>query len=97
MALTTRHDLIKSLQTAFPRGAPFDHRELARLGVSSALAHHYLKSGWLVRLGRGVFMFPNDTLRREDCLKFLSPGGRLARRWQDGFGLARRPPQSPGA
>jgi hypothetical protein len=45
---------------------------LAKLGVSSALAHHYLKSGWLVRLGRGVFMFPNDALRREDCLKFLS-------------------------
>jgi len=34
------------------------------LGVSSALAHHYLKSGWLVRLGRGVFMFPNDTFLR---------------------------------
>ena len=89
MALTTRHDLIKSLQTAFPRGAPFDHRELARLGVSSALAHHYLKSGWLVRLGRGVFMFPNDTLRREDCLKFLSRrvaglhvGGRTALAWR---------------
>jgi hypothetical protein len=59
------------------------------LGVSSALAHHYLKSGWLVRLGRGVFMFPNDTLRREDCLKFLSRrvagfhvGGKTALAWR---------------
>ena len=59
------------------------------LGVSSALAHHYLKSGWLVRLGRGVFMFPNDTLRREDCLKFLSGrvpgfhvGGKTALAWR---------------
>ncbi len=89
MALTTRHKLVKSLQTAFPRGAPFDHQQLAKLGVSSALAHHYLKSGWLVRLGRGVFTFPNDTLRREDCLKFLSRrvtglhvGGKTALAWR---------------
>ena len=89
MALTTRHKLNKNLQTAFPRGTPFDHQELAKLGVSSALAHHYLKSGWLVRLGRGVFMFPNDTLRREDCLKFLSRrvtgfhvGGKTALAWR---------------
>ena len=89
MTLTTRHKPIKSLQTAFPRGTPFDHQELAKLGVSSALAHHYLKSGWLVRLGRGVFMFPNDTLRREDCLKFLSrrmtgfhAGGKTALAWR---------------
>jgi hypothetical protein len=37
MALTTRYKLIKSLQTAFPRGTPFDHQQLAKLGVSSAL------------------------------------------------------------
>ncbi len=89
MALTTRPNLIRSLQTAFSRGAPFDHRQLATLGVSSALAHHYLKSGWLVRLGRGVFMFPNDILRQEDCLKFLSSrtpgfhvGGKTALGWR---------------
>ena len=41
MALTIRPNLIKSLQTAFPRGKPFDHLELTKLGVSSALAHHY--------------------------------------------------------
>jgi hypothetical protein len=59
------------------------------LGVSSALAHHYLKSGWLVRLGRGVFMFPNDNLRQEDCLKFLAGrvtglhvGGKTALAWR---------------
>lgn len=89
MALITRHKLIRSLQTAFPRGTPFDHQQLAKLGVSSALAHHYLKSGWLTRLGRGVFMFPNDTLRRDDCLKFLSRqmpgfhvGGKTALAWR---------------
>ncbi len=42
-----------------------------------------------MRLGRGVFMFPNDTLRREDCLKFLSGrvpgfhvGGKTALAWR---------------
>jgi len=89
MALTARHKLIKSLQTAFPRGTPFDSQQLKKLGVSSALAHHYLKSGWLVRLRRGVFTFPNDTLHLEDCLKFLSRrvagfhvGGKTALAWR---------------
>lgn len=89
MALTKRPNLIKRLQTAFLRGTPFDHQELTKLGVSSALAHHYLKSGWLVRLGRGAFMFPKDTLRRDDCLKFLSrriagfhAGGKTALAWR---------------
>ena len=89
MALTIRPNLIKGLQTAFPRGTPFDHHELTKLGVSSALAHHYLKSGWLLRLGRGVFMYPNDTLSREGCLKFLSRqvagfhvGGKTALAWR---------------
>ena len=89
MALTTRHILIKHLQKAFPRGRPLDHQSLAKAGISSALAHHYVKSGWLVRLGRSVFMFPNDTLRQEDCLKFLScqvpgfhVGGKTALAWR---------------
>lgn len=49
VALTTRPNLIKSLQRTFPRGMPFDHHQLAKLRVSSALAHYYLKSGWLAR------------------------------------------------
>jgi hypothetical protein len=89
MALTTRHSLIKELQISFPRGEPFDYRQLAKLGISSALAHHYLKSGWLVRLGRGVFAFPNDVLRQDGCLRFLSHrvaglhvGGKTALAWR---------------
>lgn len=89
MALTKRNNLLKSLQTAFPRGAPVDHEQLAKLGVSSALAHHYLKSGWLTRLGRGVFAFPNDTLQQDDCLKYLGRrmtgfhvGGKTALAWR---------------
>jgi hypothetical protein len=89
MALSIRHKSIKTLQGAIPRGTPFDSRQLRKVGVSPALAHHYLKSDWLARLGRGVFMFPNDTLRREDSLKFLSRhvegfhvGGKTALAWR---------------
>jgi hypothetical protein len=89
MALSIRHKSIKALQGAFPRGTPFDSEQLGDLGVSSALAHHYLKSDWLARLGRGVFMFPNATLRREDSLSFLSRhveglhvGGKTALAWR---------------
>jgi len=89
MALSIRHKSIKTLQGAIPRGTPFDSRQLRKVGVSPALAHHYLKSDWLARLGRGVFMFPKDTLRREDSLKFLSRqvegfhvGGKTALAWR---------------
>ena len=89
MASSTRHKSIKTLQGAFSRSTPFDSRQLGKLGVSSSLAHHYLKSEWLVRLGRGVFMFPNAALSREDSLKFLSRhvkglhvGGKTALGWR---------------
>jgi|ERR1041384_3976142 hypothetical protein len=89
MALSVRHKSIKTLQNAFPRGAPFDSRQLQRIGISPALGHHYLKSGWLSKLARGVFVFPKDTLRRDDTLKFLSRsilgfhvGGRTALAWR---------------
>ncbi len=89
MALTIRHNSIKTLQGAIPRGTPFDSHQLQELGVSSALSHHHLKSGWLERLGRGVFMFPKDILRREDSLKFLAAsgegfhvGGKTALAWR---------------
>lgn len=89
MALTNRPNLLRTLQTELPRGAPFDIQTLRDLGISSALASHYLKVGWLVRLGRGVFMFPNDDIQRDACLKFLStqkPGlhvaGKTALAWR---------------
>lgn len=89
MALSTRTNLLQSLQTGLPRGAPFDIQALRALGVSSALASHHLKAGWLVRLGRGVFMFPNDDLQRDACLKFIAtrtPGlhvaGKTALAWR---------------
>jgi hypothetical protein len=55
-----RHNLIKKVQSELPRGAPFDLRALANLGVSPTLSAHYAKHNWLVRLAQGVYAFPND-------------------------------------
>lgn len=63
--------LIKTLQTSERRGAPIDFTTLRRHGISAALAHDYVKSGWLERLGRGVFMFAGDQLDRDATLRFL--------------------------
>lgn len=73
--------LIKSLQTSGPRGVPLDTVTLQGYGISSALAHDYVKSGWLERLGRGVFMFAGDKLERDLTLRFLErkmPGLHVA-------------------
>jgi hypothetical protein len=63
--------LIRSLQISERRGAPLDTDVLRRHGISSALAHDYTKSGWLERLGRGVFQFAGDQLQRDATLRFL--------------------------
>lgn len=72
---------IKELQMAVPRGTPLDSQKLASFGVSRALAHEYVKSGWLEKLGRGVFMFAGDQLARDASLKFIEtkiPGLHVA-------------------
>jgi hypothetical protein len=87
--LTITKNPIKSLQTRVPRGCPLDISTLSQLGISSALAHYYLTSGWLQRLGRGVFALPNDTLEVNACVKFLAGripglhvGGKTALAWR---------------
>jgi hypothetical protein len=80
---------IKSLQTKIRRGSPLDISTLSKLGISSALAHYYLTSGWLQRLGRGVFALSNDTLELNASVKFLADripglhvGGKTALAWR---------------
>ncbi len=62
---------------------------LKELGISSALASHYVNTGWLMRLGRGVFMFPNDQLQVAPCVVLLARrvsalhvGGKTALAWR---------------
>ncbi len=72
---------IKRLQNEIPRGGPFGTASLQNLGISAALAHRYVKSGWLDKLSRGVFMFPGDSLKQEPTLCFLerkNPGIHVA-------------------
>jgi len=88
VALTNDHNLLRRLQNTVARGAPFDTRTLEELGISSALASYYIKSGWIKRLGRGVFCFPNDRLYPECCITLLAAslaglhvGGKTALAW----------------
>ena len=88
MAESTKKNLVKTLSSR-PHGAPIDTDDLAAIGVSPALASHYVKAGWLERLGRGVFAFPSDALLQESCLKFLEEripgfhvGAKTALEWR---------------
>ncbi|WP_294221043.1 type IV toxin-antitoxin system AbiEi family antitoxin domain-containing protein [Prosthecobacter sp.] len=76
-------------QLNLPQGMPLSIEDLGRAGISSALAHEYVTTGWLVRLGRGVFMFTGDQLRRDPSIQFLARSlpnlhvaGKTALAWQ---------------
>ena len=88
MTSSTPNSPIKAL-ASLPRGAPLDAGALQALGVSASLATYYVRSGWLTRLGRGVFMFPGDQLVAAASVKFLSKrlpglhvGGKTALAWR---------------
>lgn len=89
MALSGTQNLLQRLQNSIPRESPFDTRTLKGLSISPALANYYVKSGWIVRLGRGMFCFPNVTLDKYLSIKILSKdlgkmhvGGKTALAWQ---------------
>lgn len=63
--------LIKRVQTELPRGVPFALDTLEDLGVSAKLAAYYADSGWLTRLGQGVYAFPRDELDPHGAVKLL--------------------------
>ncbi len=79
---------LKILYTETTPGAPLTSEDLAALGISADLAVHYVRAGWLVRLARGVFSRPNDTLAMHACLIMLQRrveglhvGGKSALDW----------------
>lgn len=67
----SQQSLIKRVQTDLPRGVPFDLDVLERLGVSAKLAAYYADSGWLTRLGQGVYAFPSEELNVHGAVKLL--------------------------
>lgn len=80
-------------------GTPLTSEDLAELGISADLAVHYVRAGWLVRLARGVFSRPNDTLALHSSLVLLQRrtrglhvGGKSALDW---YGVRQYPSQQP--
>ena len=87
MATTTTSKL-NTLYTHLPMGSPITSAQLARLGISADLAVHYARSGWLKRLGRGVYCRPGETLLLHPSLVLLQQqvaglhvGGKTALEW----------------
>lgn len=77
MATTSRGKL-NALYAQTAPGTPLTSEELAALGISADLAVHYARSGWLVRLARGVYSRPSEDLQ-------LYPSLRLLERTIEGF------------
>jgi hypothetical protein len=77
MATTSRGKL-NTLYAQTAPGTPLTSEKLAELGISADLAVHYARSGWLVRLARGVYSRPGEDLQ-------LYPSLRLLERTIDGF------------
>lgn len=48
--------------------------DLAAMGISADLAVHYVRSGWLLRLARGVYSRPNDPPALHPSLTLLQRG-----------------------
>ena len=87
MATTTQSKL-NSVYTRVPTGSPITSAQLAEMGVSADLAVHYARSGWLKRLGRGVYCRPGEALSLHPSLVVLQQqiaglhvGGKTALEW----------------
>lgn len=89
------NDLFASLRP----GTPVTSAELRTLGISTDLAVHYVRAGWLARLARGVFTRPDTPLALEPSLLHLERkvpglhvGGTSALDWH---GVRHDVPQRP--
>lgn len=90
---------LNALYTRLAPGTPLTSDDLATLGISADLAVHYVRSGWLMRLARGVFCRPNDPPALHPSLlllqrKFrgLHVGGKSALDW---YGIRHYVSQQP--
>jgi len=85
---TTNPSKLKRLYARLPPGAPLTSEDLASLGISADLAVHYVRSGWLNRLARGVYRRTGDALALYPSLSLLQRkihglhvGGKSALEW----------------
>ncbi len=80
---------LRTLYTRLQPGRPVTSADLAELGISKYLAVHYVRTGWLSRLARGVYSRPGEALTLYPSLKLLEAtyqglhvGGKTALDWQ---------------
>ncbi len=85
---TTKDNKLNSLYTRLPAGSPAISSQLARMGISADLDVHYVRSGWLKRLARGVYCRPGEALSLHPSLVVLEQkiaglhvGGKTALEW----------------
>ena len=85
---TTTESKLKHLHARFQPGTPLTSEDLAAQGISADLAVHYVRSGWLNRLARGVFVRPGELLSLHGSLvalerriEGLHVGGKTALDW----------------
>ena len=81
--------LIRDLVSGAVPGRPLSLHDLESFGVSAYLAAKYARTGWLVRLGPGLYRLQSPPLDRDQSLLVLQervPGlhvaGRTALAWQ---------------
>jgi len=89
MGAISSGSLIRDLVTRAVPGHPMSLADLEAFGISPYLAAKYARSGWLVRLGPGLYRLPSPPLDRDQCLLVLQEqdaglhiGGRTALSWQ---------------
>jgi hypothetical protein len=85
---TTGKGLLNRLYAQTVAGTPLTSADLAALGVSADLAVHYVRSGWLKRLARGVFVRTGEEPGLHPSLRLLERmipgfhvGGKTALDW----------------
>lgn len=71
---TTDRNKLKTLYQHWVPGTPLTSNDLAAQGISADLAVHYVRTGWMTRLMRGVYSRPNDGLALHACLILLQRG-----------------------
>ncbi len=79
---------LRVLHASLRPGRPVTSADLAVMGISKYLAVHYVRSGWLRRLARGVYARPDDELELypslltlEAMYEGLHVGGKSALEW----------------
>jgi hypothetical protein len=85
----TEHISIRELMTQLEWDRPYSTQDLEAMGMPATNAARSAESGWLKRLGRGVYKVPNGTLDRDKVLAFLTSklpgihvGGKTALAWR---------------